>query len=86
MIIFLSISLSMRFVCSTELSHGEGSFEYPQHMFWLRNKENNFQLRTLIWGPGPCQRHQVLFGQILQRRNKVNAACRYMLYNWNTAI
>ena len=20
-------------------------------MFWLRNKENNFQLRTLIWGP-----------------------------------
>ena len=27
------------------------SFEYPQHMFWLRNKKNNFQLRTLIWGP-----------------------------------
>ena len=20
-------------------------------MFWLRNKKNNFQLRTLIWGP-----------------------------------
>ena len=35
-----------------ELSHGDGSFEYPQHMFWLRNKKNNFQLRTLIWGPG----------------------------------
>ena len=36
--------------CSKEPSHGDGSFEYPQHMFWLRNKKNNFQLRTLIWG------------------------------------
>ena len=26
-------------------------FEYPQHMFWLRNKKNNFQLRFIIWGP-----------------------------------
>ena len=25
--------------------------EYPQHMFRLRNKKNNFQLRTLIWRP-----------------------------------
>ena len=24
------------------------SFEYPQHMFWLRNKKNKFQLRTFI--------------------------------------
>ena len=23
----------------------DGSFEYPQHMFWLRNKKNNFQSR-----------------------------------------
>ena len=37
--------------CSKEQSHRDGSFEYPQHMFWLRNKENNFQLHTLIWGP-----------------------------------
>ena len=21
-------------------------------MFWLRNKKNSFQLRSLIWGPG----------------------------------
>ena len=34
-----------------EPSHQDGSFEYPQHMFRLRNKKNNFQLRTLIWGP-----------------------------------
>ena len=50
-IIFLSISLNMCFGCSKEPSDWDGSFEYPQHMFWLRNKKNNFQLRTLIWGP-----------------------------------
>ena len=22
-------------------------------MFWVRNKENNFPIRTLIWRPGP---------------------------------
>ena len=27
------------------------SFEYPKHMFWLRNKKNKFQLHTLIFGP-----------------------------------
>ena len=30
---------------------GDGSFEYPQQMFWLRNKNNNFQLPTLNWRP-----------------------------------
>ena len=28
----------------------DGSFKYPQHTFWLRNKKNNSQLCTLIWG------------------------------------
>ena len=51
-IIFLSISLTMCFGCSKEPSHPDGSFEYPQHMIWLRNKKNNFQLHTLIRGPG----------------------------------
>ena len=41
----------MCFGYSKELSHWDGSFEYPQHMFWLRIKKNNFQLRTLICGP-----------------------------------
>ena len=49
-IIFLSISSNMCFGCSKEPSLGDGSFEYPKHMFWLRNKKNNFQLHTLIWG------------------------------------
>ena len=26
-------------------------FEYPQHMFWMRNKENSFSIRTYIWRP-----------------------------------
>ena len=51
-IIFLPISLNMCFGCSKEPSHLDGSFEYPQHMFWLRNKKNNLQLSTLTWGPG----------------------------------
>ena len=37
-----------------------GSFEYPQHMFWLRNTKNNFPVRTLIWRPVSCFNvHQV---------------------------
>ena len=42
----------MCFGCSKEPSYRDGSFEYPQHMFWLRNKKANFQLRTLFWGGG----------------------------------
>ena len=37
--IFLSINFDMCFGCSKEPSHRDGSFEYPQHMFWLRNKK-----------------------------------------------
>ena len=47
----LEVSFSICFGCSKEPSNQDSSFEYPQHMFWLRNKKNNFQLRTLIWGP-----------------------------------
>ena len=36
---FLCISLRM-FWCSKDPSHRDGYFEYPQHMFWLRNKKN----------------------------------------------
>ena len=38
----------MCFGCSKEPSHLDVSFKYPQHMFWFRNKNNNFQLHTLI--------------------------------------
>ena len=36
--IFLRIIFIVCFGCSKEPSHRDGSFEYPQHMFWLRNK------------------------------------------------
>ena len=41
----------MCFACSKEPSHLDGSFEYPQHMFWMRNKENSFTIRTLTLSP-----------------------------------
>ena len=50
----------MCFGCSKEPSHWDGSFEYPQHMFWVRNKENNFPIRTLIWRPVPTKRPNFL--------------------------
>ena len=50
-------SVETCFGCSNELPHRDGSFEYPQHMFWLRNKKNNFQLCTLIWRPVACAIH-----------------------------
>ena len=37
-IVFLPININVCFGCSKELSHRDGSFEYPQHMFWLRSK------------------------------------------------
>ena len=41
----------MCFGCSKEPFSRDGSFEYPQPIFWLRNMKNNFQLPTLVWGP-----------------------------------
>ena len=41
----------MCFECSKGPSNRDGSFEYPQYMFWMRNKENNFPIRTLVWRP-----------------------------------
>ena len=38
----LSISLNIRLGHSQELSQWDGSFEYPQHTFWLRSKKINF--------------------------------------------
>ena len=46
----LSIILNMCFGCSKELSHRDGSFEYPQHMFWLRNKTLIFSYTLLSGG------------------------------------
>ena len=51
--IFLPIWLNICLGCSKEPSHWDGSFEYPQHMFWLRNKTNYFlvvhTLNLFVW-------------------------------------
>ena len=44
-IIFLPISFNICFGCSKELFYEDGTFEHPQHMFWLRNKKFNFLLQ-----------------------------------------
>ena len=46
--IFLSIIYNICFGFPKEPSHLDGYFEYPQHMFWLRDKKINFLLCTLI--------------------------------------
>ena len=53
------------FWCTKEPSHRDGSYEYPQHMFWLRNKKNNFQLRSLIWGSGKLYRESYKSAHVL---------------------
>ena len=45
--IFLLISFIICFGCSKEPSHWDGSFEYPQHMIGLRNKNINYLVHTL---------------------------------------
>ena len=37
----MSVDLNICFGCLKEPSHWDGSFEYPQHMFCLRNKKIN---------------------------------------------
>ena len=48
--IFLPIIFGISFGCSKEPSHLDSSFEYPQHLFWLRNEKIKFSLRFLT-GP-----------------------------------
>ena len=50
MTIFLSISFNICFGCSKEPSDQDGSFEYPQHMFWFRNKKKKICQNGKILG------------------------------------
>ena len=49
----LPINFNMFFGCPKEPSEfkRDGSFEYKQHMYWMKNEENSFPIRTLIWRP-----------------------------------
>ena len=50
--IFSYIYLNICLGCSKEPSHRDGSFEYPQHMFWLRTKKIYSELGPYIRKPG----------------------------------
>ena len=39
-VIFLTRHFKHIFCFSEEQSHRDGSFEYPQYMFWLRHNDN----------------------------------------------
>ena len=67
MINSLSVNLNMCFGCSEEPSHRDSSFEYPQHIFWMRNERNNLKLVPLIWGPVIAKLiHRFLPGRVAQ--------------------
>ena len=43
----LSPNIILMFGCSNEPSHRDGSFEHPQHMFWLKDKKkDNFNTQN----------------------------------------
>ena len=67
----------MCFGCSKEPSHRDGSFEYPQHMFWLRNKKNNFvthsYMGTDIFLSKMYMKVKTIMFQTHQRMLKVSA-------------
>ena len=58
-IIFLSISLNIRFGCSKEPSYRDGSFEYPQHiigfgfkvLFKIISSSNYREVSIKIYNP-----------------------------------
>ena len=52
---FSPSNLNICFGCSKESSHWDVFFEYPHHMFWMRNKENKFPIHTLFWRPGDAK-------------------------------
>ena len=46
--IFLPIRINISFWCPKEPSQWDGSFEYPQHMFWLRITVLEISQRTQL--------------------------------------
>ena len=69
----------MCFGCSKEPSYGDGSFEYPQHMYWLRNKKNNFPLHSYL---GACRLmnrqsgFEILCHNLLETSVTMTSACK----------
>ena len=58
----------MCFGCSKEPSHRDGSFEYPQHMFWLRNEKMIFIDKLLSGGLHDYLSHVKRLGHLPKKR------------------
>ena len=79
LIIVLSMGLKMCFGCSKQPSQWDSSFEYPQQMFWLRNKNIIFSYTLLSGGLilthiSPVSILWVLGVQKQIRRHRMNCA------------
>ena len=86
MVIFLPISLNICFGCSKEPSHRDSSFEYPQHMFWSRNKKIIFWYALLSGGLVYtywhfCQHHCHLHSEMYNSKNQGLPWLRFVVAN-----
>ena len=64
----------MGFGCSKEPSHCDGSFEYPQNMFQLRNKKIDLLLYTLFRSTIKCVNDLMLVNRVNPDRKKLHFA------------
>ena len=66
--ISLSISFQIRCALSKETSHLDGSFEFPQYIFWLSNKIlcwmffSDYNLLTVGWFLSTVRLYHMTFG------------------------
>ena len=58
--IFLVHQFKHLFWCSKEQSHWDCSFEYPHHMFWLRNKKININLHSYLGALSPNEKKMLV--------------------------
>ena len=79
-----SIDINICFGSSKEPSHWDGSFVYPQHMFWLRNKKFNIFTYTLLSRPDTHAINiicNIWPGRLTKQTNNI-----YLKYIFNTLV
>ena len=58
--------------CLNEPSHCDGSFEYPQHMFWLRNKTIYNLVRNHNLSPDVCHCKCIIPYRFVQNKFRIS--------------
>ena len=56
-IVIISLPFNLNMCFDTQMNRLietflDGSFEYPRHMFWMRNEENRYQIILTVGLPG----------------------------------